>query len=40
MHQATGLEGQVRASDGTNEVDSPSEVGCWLLGVVNHGIRI
>ena len=40
IHQATGGEGQTQGADEANEGDSPIEVGCWLLGVGPHGIRI
>ena len=40
IHQATGGEGQARSADEENEDKSPSKVGCLLLGVVPHGIRI
>ena len=39
INQATEGEGQERAEDEVNEVDSPRKVGCWLLGLGTHGIR-
>ena len=40
IHQSTGGEVQAREADEEYEVESPNEVGCWLLVVVPHGIRI